>query len=110
MRCDLLQDRAMEQVDALISKAGSVDTLTEAKANLQSKLDALTQSSNAIQSQLAAMEAAMRRHDIPLFTLESHDPVKAFDLVAFTIGYEMSYSNVLNMPSPKPRSGFDLLR
>ena len=53
-----IRDDLMEQVDALISKAGSVDTLTEAKANLQSKLDALTQSSNAIQSQLAAMTAS----------------------------------------------------
>ena len=60
------------------------------------------------------MEAAMRRHDIPLFTLESHDPVRAFDLVAFTIGYEMSYSNVLNMLSlagipllAKDRPGLD---
>ena len=60
------------------------------------------------------MEAAMKRHGIPLFTLESHDPVKAFDLVAFTIGYEMSYSNVLNMLSlagipllAKDRPGLD---
>ena len=39
----------------------------------------------------------MRRHDLPLWALESQDPVKDFDLVAFTIGYEMSYSNILNM-------------
>ena len=43
------------------------------------------------------MEEAMRQHDIPLFALESHDPVKDFDLIAFTLGYEMCYSNVLNM-------------
>ena len=43
------------------------------------------------------MEDAMRQHDIPLFALESHDPVKDFDLIAFTLGYEMCYSNVLNM-------------
>ena len=43
------------------------------------------------------MEEQMRAHQIPLWALESHDPVKAFDLIAFTIGYEMSYSNVLNM-------------
>ena len=29
--------------------------------------------------------------------LESHDPVKDFDLIAFTVGYEMSYANILNM-------------
>ena len=43
------------------------------------------------------MEAAMRREAIPLWALESQDPVKDFDVIAFTIGYEMSYSNVLNM-------------
>ena len=43
------------------------------------------------------MEAEMRKHAIPLYALESHDPVKAFDLIAFTIGYEMSYTNILNM-------------
>lgn len=45
------------------------------------------------------MEAEMRAHNLPLWALESHDPVKNFDLIAFTIGYEMSYSNVLNMLS-----------
>ena len=43
------------------------------------------------------MEAEMRKHAISLYALESHDPVKAFDLIAFTIGYEMSYTNILNM-------------
>ena len=43
------------------------------------------------------MEAAMRRHQIPLYALESRDPVKDFDLIAFSIGYEMSYTNILNM-------------
>ncbi len=43
------------------------------------------------------MEEQMRKHAIPLYALESHDPVKAFDLIAFTIGYEMSYTNILNM-------------
>ena len=43
------------------------------------------------------MEAAMRAHDLPLWALESQSPVKDFDMVAFTIGYEMAYSNVLNM-------------
>ena len=43
------------------------------------------------------MEEAMRRSGLPLWALESQDPVKDFDMIAFTIGYEMSYSNILNM-------------
>ena len=43
------------------------------------------------------MEEAMRLHKLPLFALESHDPVADFDMIAFTIGYEMSYTNILNM-------------
>ncbi|MBA1335237.1 MAG: Fe-S oxidoreductase [Firmicutes bacterium] len=43
------------------------------------------------------MEEIMRREDIPLFALESRDPVKEFDLIGFTLQYEMSYTNVLNM-------------
>ena len=43
------------------------------------------------------MEEAMRQHDLPLWALESQKPVKDFDMIAFTIGYEMSYSNILNM-------------
>ena len=43
------------------------------------------------------MEEAMRSNKLPLWALESQDPVRNFDMVAFTIGYEMSYSNILNM-------------
>ena len=43
------------------------------------------------------MEAAMRENDLPLWALESQDPVKDFDMIAFTIGYEMCYANILNM-------------
>ena len=43
------------------------------------------------------MEEAMRKNHLPLWALESQDPVKDFDMVAFTIGYEMSYSNIVNM-------------
>ncbi len=43
------------------------------------------------------MENAMRTHNIPLWALESQTPVKDFDMIAFTIGYEMSYTNILNM-------------
>ena len=43
------------------------------------------------------MEEAMRQNHLPLWALESQDPVKDFDMIAFTVGYEMSYSNILNM-------------
>ena len=43
------------------------------------------------------MEEAMRVNGLPLWALESQDAVKDFDMIAFTIGYEMAYSNVLNM-------------
>ncbi len=43
------------------------------------------------------MEEKMRAERIPLWALESHDLVKDFDLIAFSVGYEMSYSNILNM-------------
>ena len=43
------------------------------------------------------MEEAMRQHSLPLWALESQDAVKEFDMIAFSIGYEMAYSNILNM-------------
>ena len=43
------------------------------------------------------MEAEMRKHNLPLWALESQNPLHDFDMIAFTIGYEMAYSNVLNM-------------
>ncbi len=43
------------------------------------------------------MEQAMRANHLPLWALESGKNVKDFDMIAFTIGYEMSYSNILNM-------------
>ena len=43
------------------------------------------------------MEAAMREKSIPLWALESRCPVKDFDMIAFTIGYEMCYTNIINM-------------
>ena len=45
----------------------------------------------------ADMEKAMLQHDLPLWALESQDPVRDFDMIAFTIGYEMCYTNILNM-------------
>lgn len=43
------------------------------------------------------MEEEMRRRNIPLFTHESGEAVGEFDMVAFTLQYELCYSNVLNM-------------
>ena len=43
------------------------------------------------------MEDAMRANNLPLWALESQQPIKDFDMIAFSIGYEMAYSNVLNM-------------
>ena len=43
------------------------------------------------------MEDAMVKNNLPLWALESQSPVKDFDMIAFTIGYEMCYSNILNM-------------
>lgn len=43
------------------------------------------------------MENKMREHGIPLFALESKDPINKFDFVGFTLQYEMSYTNIVNM-------------
>ncbi len=43
------------------------------------------------------MEAELRSAGIPLFALESGDPVGEFDVVAFSVGYEMAYPAILNM-------------
>lgn len=42
-------------------------------------------------------EALMREHQIPLYALESLDPVREFDFVGFTLQYELAYTNILNM-------------
>ncbi len=43
------------------------------------------------------MEAIMRQHSIPLYGLESGDAITDFDFIGFTMQYELSYSNMLNM-------------
>lgn len=43
------------------------------------------------------MEKEMRKEGIPLYALESGDSLRDFDLVAFTLQYELSYTNVVNM-------------
>lgn len=42
-------------------------------------------------------EEVMRANNLPLFALESRDPIKDFDFIGFTLQYEMAYTNVLNM-------------
>ncbi|NLP48307.1 MAG: TIGR03960 family B12-binding radical SAM protein [Clostridiales bacterium] len=43
------------------------------------------------------MEAEMRKEKLPLYALESGDDVKDFDIIGFTLQYELSYTNLLNM-------------
>ncbi len=43
------------------------------------------------------MEEKMRENNIPLWALESGDSIREFDLIGFTLQYELSFSNVLNM-------------
>lgn len=43
------------------------------------------------------MEEKMRENDIRLWALESGDPLDEFDMLGFTLQYELSYSNILNM-------------
>lgn len=43
------------------------------------------------------MENIMREKKIPLFSLESKTPLKEADVIGFTLQYELSYSNILNM-------------
>ena len=43
------------------------------------------------------MEKQLRENGLPLFALESRDPLCDFDIIGFTMQYELSYTNVLNM-------------
>lgn len=43
------------------------------------------------------MEEQLRKNNVPLFALESGDYIKDFDMIGFTLQYELSYTNVLNM-------------
>ena len=45
------------------------------------------------------MAKAMREHSIPLYGLESGDPIRDFDLIGFSVGYEMSFTGILDMLS-----------
>ncbi len=43
------------------------------------------------------MEEKMREHNIPLFAVESGDAIKDFDMIGFTVQYELCFTNILNM-------------
>jgi radical SAM family uncharacterized protein len=43
------------------------------------------------------MEEALRSNGIPLLSLESQRPLNSFDLVGFSLGYELTYTNILNI-------------
>lgn len=43
------------------------------------------------------MEEVMRKNNVPLYALETGDPLSEFDLAGFTLQYEMSYTNIINM-------------
>ena len=43
------------------------------------------------------MAVEMRQAGIPLFSLESRRPLRDFDIIGFCLGYELTYTNVLNM-------------
>lgn len=43
------------------------------------------------------MEEKLRENDIPLFSLETKDSVHLFNFIGFTLQYEMSYTNIINM-------------
>lgn len=43
------------------------------------------------------MEARMREHGVPLFSLETYTPIRSFDVLAFSCAYEMGFTNILTM-------------
>ena len=43
------------------------------------------------------MEGELRKNGLPLFSLESHRPLMDFDVIGFTLQYELTFTNVLNM-------------
>lgn len=62
------------------------------------------------------MEAKMREHNLPLYGLETKTPLHTFDIIGFTLQYELGYTNILNMldlaglsPYAPERSDFPLV-
>lgn len=50
-----------------------------------------------VYSPWADLDQIMRKEHIPLFALESQDPIKNFDFLGITLQYEMSYTNILQI-------------
>jgi radical SAM family uncharacterized protein len=61
---------------------------------LNERVDALAERSYA---PWVDMEAAMRRANVPLFSVENHRPARDFDVLAFNLSAELVYTNVLNL-------------
>ncbi|OGN95971.1 MAG: B12-binding domain-containing radical SAM protein [Chloroflexi bacterium RBG_13_51_18] len=61
---------------------------------LNSQSDALAE---RVYAPWTDMESALRENKIPLFSLESKRPLKDFNIIGFSLGYELCYTNVLNM-------------
>jgi len=61
---------------------------------LNDQPDALTE---RVYAPWVDMEALLRQHNIPLFSLETRHPLEDFDIIGFSLGYELTYTNVLNM-------------
>jgi radical SAM family uncharacterized protein len=68
---------------------------------LQVLYGAINQREDALSERVFApqvdMENLLRQESIPLFTLETHTPIKNFDILAFSLQYELVYTNVLNI-------------
>jgi radical SAM family uncharacterized protein len=43
------------------------------------------------------MEAGLRQYNIPLYSLETHSPLNEFDVIGFSLQYELCFTNVLTM-------------
>lgn len=62
------------------------------------------------------MEEQMRAHDVPLFSLETFSPLSEFDIIGFTLQYELHYPSIVNLidlagltVEAKDRNGFPLV-
>jgi radical SAM family uncharacterized protein len=87
---------------------------------LQILYEILNERSDAIAERTYApwtdLEALLRTHDVPLFSVDTHEPASAFDLLAFNLSAELTYTNLLNMVDlagvpvrSADRTGTDLL-
>jgi radical SAM family uncharacterized protein len=61
---------------------------------LNNQLDVLAE---RVYSPWEDMETALRKQNIPLFSLESKHPLKEFHVIGFSLGYELTYTNALNI-------------